>query len=192
MRFIATTIAIFGLAVCGCSASDGTTTNQPDPATDSTDRGELQGELGTVTQKLGEATCGNIAADETWDYAGLQAGAGTADNTYGHPECTDGYIVDVLNVPSNGELTGGIAIPRYPDPFTCLFHWGYLSLWKQGGTGYVKIAESSSLGVWGSLPQIGTVCVAQGRLTVPAPGNYRVVAASGVLFGPKGSVSISR
>lgn len=185
MRSIATTVGIFGIFASGCSAADGPTSSEPD-------RAQLDGELGSVTQNLGEATCGNIPADETLDYMGTQAGAGTADGNYGHPQCTDGYVVDVTNVPANASLSGGMTAVRWPDPFTCLFNWGYVSLWKQGPSGYVKISEASSLGIWGGLPQIGNVCFARGTVKVPAAGNYRVVAAAGVLFGPKTAVSITR
>jgi hypothetical protein len=192
MKSIVTAVGVLGLFAAGCSAADGSTTNGPGPATSTSDRTELQSELGTVTQKLGEATCGTIAADDTLDYTSTRAGAGTPDGNYGHPQCTDGYIVDMTNVPAGAQITGGMTAVRWPDPFSCLFNWGYVSLWQQSGSGYVKISESSALGFWGGLPQIGYVCFAHGTVTAPSAGNYRIVAAAGVLFGPKGAVSITR
>jgi hypothetical protein len=140
-----------------------------------------------VTQSLGEATCGTIPADDTWDYSSNRVGAGAPDGNYGHPTCTDGYVVDVLNVTAGGKLTGGALNPRWPDPFTCLLNWGYVSLWQKSGTGYVRISEASSLGVLGAL---NGPCYAGGTVTAPIAGNYRVVIAAGFVFGPKQAVSV--
>lgn len=180
MRSVATTIGIIGIFTAGCSGGDGSTPSEPD-------RADLERELGTVTEKLGEATCGTIAADDSFDYSSLQGGAGTVDGNYGHPECVNGFIVDVSNVPAGGTLEAGSILPRWPDPFTCLLNWGYGSLWQESGTGYVKISESSTLGVWE-----GLACAARVTLTAPAAGNYRVVASAGFLFGViKEAVSVT-
>jgi hypothetical protein len=176
------TIGILGLFMVGCGADAGGPASEPAHA-------ELQGELASVTEKLGEATCGTIAADDSFDYTSGRIGAGTTDGNYGHPECTNGYVVDVTNVPAGGTIYAGSLLPRWPDPFTCLLDWGYGSLWKQSGTGYVKLSELSTLGVWGG---IGGPCSAEVTLKAPAAGNYRVVASAGVLFGAiKGPVSIT-
>lgn len=178
MRSFAVTIGILGLFTAGCGSA-----GSPAPA----ERADLNGELATVTQNLGEATCGTLPADETWDFMGPYGGAGTADGNYGHPTCTDGYIVDVLNVPAGGNITGGAYLPRWPDPFTCLLAWGYMSLWQKSGTGYVRLTEISSLGF---LTGINGVCSAGGTVTASTAGDYRVVAAAGWLFGPKQAVTI--
>lgn len=181
MRFI-TAFGILGLFIAGCGADASGTASEPEHT-------DLQRELGTVTEKLGEATCGTIAADDSFDYASTRIGAGTPDGNYGHPECTNGYVVDVTNVPAGGTLHAGSLLPRWPDPFTCLLDWGYGSLWKQSGTGYVKITELSTLGVWGG---IGGPCTAEVNMTAPSAGNYRVVASAGFLFGAvRSAVSIT-
>jgi len=175
-------IGTLGLFIAGCSADGG---GKPNPS----DRADLQNELGTVTQDLGEPTCGTVAADDSFDYPSGRIGAGTVDGNYGHPECTNGFVVDVTNVPAGGTMYAGSLLPRWPDPFTCLLDWGYGSLWQQTSTGYVKISELSTLGVWGG---IGGPCTAEVTLKAPQAGNYRVVASAGVLFGAiKGPVDVT-
>ncbi len=175
-------IGVLGLFVGGCGADASATASGPD-------RDDVQRELAAVTEKLGEATCGTIAADDSFDYTSTRIGAGTPDGNYGHPECTNGYVVDVTNVPVGGTIYAGSLLPRWPDPFTCLLDWGYESLWQKTGTGYVKLSELSTLGVWGG---VGGPCTAEVKLTAPAAGNYRVVASAGVLFGVfKGPVIIT-
>lgn len=175
-------IGILALFMVGCGTDAGGTASEPE-------RADLQPELAKVTEKLGEATCGTIAADDSFDYSSTRIGAGTPDGNYGHADCTNGYVVDVTNVPAGGTMYSGSLLPRWPDPFTCLLDWGYGSLWQKSGTGYVKISELSTLGVWGG---VGGPCTAEVKLTAPAAGDYRVVASAGALFGViKGPVIVT-
>src|SRR5262245_57677424 len=133
MRSHSVFVAVFGLVTGACSAAGPSRTDaEPSPS----DRSAAEAELGRVTQALGEPTCGTIAADDTLDYPSGRVGAGAPDGNYGHPECKDGYVVDVTNVPAGAKFSGGAFGPRWPDPFTCLLNWGYLSIWKKDGSGY--------------------------------------------------------
>ena len=143
-----------------------------------------------MTQGLGEATCGSTPADAVLDPNQGQT-VSSPDGSYDHPTCRNGFVIDVPGVPAGRQFTGGPSLMRWPDPFTCLLHWGYLSLWQEQPSGtYAKVAENTRLGVWGPMPRIGYVCAARAGVQAPADGNYKLVSAGGVLFGPYASVSV--
>jgi hypothetical protein len=175
-----------GLLVCLSGCGDPGTSSED---AQDLDRAAAEEELGRVSEALGEPSCGSTPADATLDPTTGQAVSSSGPN-YDHPTCRNGFVVDVPGVHAGRALTGGAPPMRWPDPFTCLLNWGYLSLWQKQATGYVKISEGTSLGVWGPFPRVGYVCVARVSLQAPAAGDYKLVSASGVLFGPYGSVYI--
>ena len=153
------------------------------------DQAAREQELGRLSEALGEPSCGSTAPDATLNPNSGQS-VFSADGNYDHPTCRNGFVVDIPGARAGRQLTGGPPVMQWPDPFSCLFVWGYASLWQKQAAGYVKIAESSRLGVWGGLPQVGYVCAAPVSLRAPADGDYKLVTASGLLFGPYGRVQV--
>jgi hypothetical protein len=173
-------------ALSGCGGDPGA----PGDDAEAFDQAAREQELGRVSQGLGEATCGSTPADATLD-PNLGQPVASPNGSYDHPTCRNGYLVDVPGVRAGRQFTGGPSLVRWPDPFSCLFHWGYLGLWqKQANGGYAKISESTRLGVWGPVPMAGYVCAARAGVQAPADGDYKLVSAGGVLFGPYSSVFV--
>lgn len=160
-------LASFAFLV-GCGGADGEASKGEGNAAD------VDGELARVKQAVGEPGCGTVAADVTMDMSttGLQ----NSPNTYGHPGCPNGFVADLINPRPGVPITGGF-VGRV-DPLSCLFFYGYVSLWEKQGTSYVKLQESAGFGK-------GSFCSATGTVTIPAgaTGQYRVVSSAGWLFG---------
>ena len=181
-RFAVISSVFAGLAGCG-----GDPGSPPDDQ--ASDRAAAEGELGRVTQALGEATCGSTPADAVLDPNGQPAFS--PNGGYDHPTCRNGFVVDAPGIRAGRQFVGGPSLVRWPDPFTCLFQWGYLSLWLKQPTGaYTKVAESSRLGVWIPITRVGYVCDSRVGLQASADGDYKLVSAAGVLFGPYNPVVV--
>lgn len=189
MKVTMGTVLVVALAITAGGCVGQGAGGQPSAA----DRQTAQDELAGVQQSLGEASCGTTTADAVLDMTdSSQALAASADGSYGHPDCTDGFVVDIVGGLSAGQrLTGGGGFFADPDPFTCLFHYGYLSLWQKQGSTYVKVQENSVLGTWFfNSPGVGTACRTVAAVTAPADGDYRVVVSAGELFGSKMSAVV--
>lgn len=147
------------------------------------EREDLELEATRVAQALGEPGCGSVAPDDA--FATGQTFLDSKGDTYGHPECKDGYVVDLPAQTAGMVYRGGTALVKWPDPFTCLLNWGYVALYQEQPDGsFVRIDEQIALGTWKTLPLAGTVCGAASAVTVPSDGNYRAVISAGYLFGP--------
>jgi hypothetical protein len=178
-------LAAFPLVVCLSGCGDAGTSG--DGAYGS-DRAVAEEELARVSQALGEASCGSTAADATLlPNQSLRS----PDGSYDHPTCRNAFVVDVPGVIAGTQLWGGRPPLVWLDPFTCLLVWGYSSLWQKQATGYVKISEGSRLGTWAPTPRTGFVCSAPVTLRAPADGDYKLVTAAGVLFGPNSLVEVA-
>lgn len=179
--------ACLAAGLAGCGADAGSSPMEDD---DGFDRAAAQEELGRISQAFSEATCGSTAADAVLDPNVTQS-ISSVDGSYDHATCRNGYVIDVPGVRAGRQFTGGPPLRRWPDPFTCLFNWGYLGLWQKQPDGtYAKVAENSRLGTWAPVSQVGYVCSARVGVQAPADGDYKLVSAAGVLFGPYGEVSV--
>jgi hypothetical protein len=141
--------------------------------------------LEKVRQSLGEATCASTPADHVFDPA-LEDYVQSPTNTYDHPTCRNGYVIDLQNAGAGHTLNGSMFV-QPSDPFTCLFNWSYIALYQKQGTSYVKIGENIAGGGWGLGP-FGGACSAIAKLTTPAAGDYKVVVSAGNLFGGRNYV----
>jgi hypothetical protein len=153
-------------------------------------REEMNEELGRVREALGEATCATTPADAT-----MQQGSGADSVTafYDHPTCRNAFIVDApgivtAGVPGKLQFWAGVSLGAL-EPFTCLFNYGGLTLFQKQGSSYVKVGENFVLGTFG-VGRFGGMCSATGFVTVPGPGDYKVAAAAGTLFGGKYAVRV--
>lgn len=178
MSISKTAALTLGFLSCACGAEAGSTGEAALSADQPT-----SGEVDQVRQHLGEATCATTAPDETWDLT-TQSEAISKDGNYDHSTCRNAFIVDIGHVTAGRRFIATNALTKSNDPFSCLFTWGYISLWQKQPSGYVKIADNVALGTFGGLPQIGNVCIAGARTTIPVDGDYRIIASSGVFFGP--------
>ena len=176
--------ASFSLVACLSGCGDPATAGDDAEGLDQAAREE---ELGRLSEALVEASCGSTAPDATLV---PNQSVFSADGNYDHPTCRNGFVVDIPGVHAGRQLTGGPLAAVWPDPFTCLLVWGYASLWQKQAAGYVKVAESSRLGFWGPFPRVGYVCAAAVTLQAPADGDYKLVTAGGLLFGPYGRVQV--
>jgi hypothetical protein len=70
---------------------------------------------------------------------------------------------------------------------SCLFKWGYVSLYEKQGTTYVKVTESFVLSSFNFLLQS---CSALATVTAPRDGDYEIVASSGQLFAPSSTSDV--
>ena len=140
-----------------------------------------------VAQALGEPTCGS-----TPPVASLSPSVVVSpDANHDSPTCRNAFVVDAPGLVAGEVITAGYPTQSNIDPFTCLFRYGALSLWKREGASYVKVGETFGLGVL--VPaRFGLVCVPHASLTVPVAGDYKVAAAAGTLFGPTSVVNVFR
>jgi hypothetical protein len=140
-----------------------------------------------VVQALGEPTCGS-----TPPVASLSPSVVVSPSAnYDPPTCRNAFVVDAPGLAAGVVITAGHPTQSNIDPFSCLFRYGALSLWKKEGASYVKVGETFGLGVL--VPtRFGLVCVPHASLTVPSAGDYKVAAAAGTLFGPTSVVNVFR
>jgi hypothetical protein len=172
-----------------CGAAD----DSPTPAEPSAeDRALAAEELSQITQALGEPTCATTAADATLAASGTGLGIAPSPNAaYDHSTCRNGFVVDLPGVAAGTTLT--VANPPVSgiDPLTCLFRYSYGSLYRKQGASYVKVSELTALGVL--IPaRFAYVCNARATFPVPTAGDYKIVAASGALFGATDVVTVLR
>ena len=171
-RFVTMAVMACGLSAgCGGAASD---TSDPAPNGNGAESNEADDRLAKVQEALGEPGCGAVAADATLDFA--KTTQVVSPNTYGHPSCTNGFVVDVLNAPPGALFEGGVS--GRLDPFSCVLLYGYVSLWQKQGSSYVKIQEAATFGH-------GSFCSAQATMSFPltGTGTYRIVSSAGFFFG---------
>src|SRR5687767_5243288 len=116
-------IPLFACLGCG---DPGTTSDHAQDL----DRAAAEEELGRVSEALGEASCGSTAPDATLSPIGFPY-LSSPDGNYDHPTCRNGFVVDAPGARAGRQLNGGPLLIPWPDPFTCLFIWGYASLWQK-------------------------------------------------------------
>lgn len=178
--FLSFAAVVLSLGGCG---SDAAPDLPPEPRAGSSSN---EVELARIQAALGEPTCGTTAADAVLAVGDPAPSAHTQNGTYGHPDCTNGFVVDVPGARAGMRFRGGKARATDYDAFRCLPNVGYLSLWQKQGTAYVRVAEQITLGTF--TPSSGTdypgTCAAWASVTVPSDGDYRLVSSAAWLFGP--------
>jgi hypothetical protein len=169
-----------------CGASDGPSDSSDEGlGTAPTTQAAIDAQLSQVRQSLGEATCASTAADQVLDITQTSY-VQSPTATYDHPSCRNGYVVDLPNAAAGHALNASVNF-QPADPFTCILNWSYIALYQKQAAGYVKVGENIGGGKWG-LGRFGGACSAIGTLTTPAAGDYKVVVASGNLFGGRYAV----
>jgi hypothetical protein len=184
--FSSALIALFSTALACSAAPPGTgESGEPTPADiEAANEGVKQ-----VTQALGEPTCGSTAPVASISAVGSVVVS--PNGSYDPPTCRNAFVVDARGLAAGENITAGYPTQSNIDPFTCLFRYGALSLWKLQGASYVKVGETLGLGAL--VPaRFAYVCVARATLTVPSAGDYKVAAAAGTLFGPTSVVNVFR
>ena len=176
--------ALFSTALaCSAGPTGSGESGEPTPADiEAANEGVKQ-----VTQALGEPTCGS-----TPPAASLTPSVTVSpDANYDPPTCRNAFVVDAPGLAAGVVITAGHPTQSNIDPFTCLFRYGALSLWKKEGASYVKVSETFGLGV-NVVARFGPVCIPHASLTVPVAGDYKIAAAAGRLFGPTSVVNVFR
>jgi hypothetical protein len=179
------------LALVGaCGAPDDKANESPEATPGGHDDAEVQAEVGRISQQLGEASCATTTADVTRTDDNQ---AGSHGATYDHPTCRDAFVIDAPGLVAGDPLYFQASVPVTSNVIVnflqCGFEFSWFYVYEKQSTGYVLVSQNSNVGsIQGALPR--TACVTSINLTVPRNGDYKIIAASRLLFGAKNDVSV--
>ena len=187
VRLVQKVTGVSALAwACGCGASGATDDAPATPELSDAERAELDAEVASMQQNLGEASCATTAADATFDFATATTNFvySPAPN-YDHPTCRDAYVVDIKNLAETRHIWASGEGPQNLDPFGCLFTITAATLYKKQGADYVKVGDASALGSYPWPGSSGWQCVSRVSFANQPPGDYKIAMSSAQFLGGK-------